>query len=765
MAKILTDNELLNLNRYFMASNYLSVCQIYLKDNVLLKNPLSFDDIKTKPLGHWGTAPGQNFIYTHLNRLIKKHDLDMIYISGPGHGGQAMIAHSYLEEVYSNHYPDITLDEKGLIKLCKQFSYPGGVSSHVAPTVPGSINEGGELGYSLAHAYGAVLDNPNLIAACVIGDGEAETGPLLASFNINKIINPKTDGIVLPFIHLNGYKIANPTIMGRMSDKELLSFFKGLGYKPYIVSAGELRSAHLDMACALEKVYDDILKLKNGKSKLFPLVILKSVKGWGCPKKVHKQLLENSFKSHQVPFKIETEKDVTILEKWLKSYNPSSLFDEDGKLKPEIKSILPSYEKRMSANKNANGGLLLKPLDLPDYKDYGIDVKSGVTVASNMKVLATYIRDVVKNNDNFKVFGPDEALSNRLDAVFEVTNRKWNYNTYKNDEMLSLDGKVIDSILSEHVCQGLLEGYLLTGRHGFMHSYEAFIRIIDSMASQHAKWLKVCNEIWWREPIASLNYMLTSHIWEQDHNGFTHQDPGFLNHVATKKAETSRIYLPVDANTLLSTFDHCIKSKNYINVIVSSKHDTTQFFDIESASDHCAKGLGELPISDNCKEPDLVLVGAGDVPTIEIVEAKKILSKYLNIKIRVINVVDLMRLQSNEEHPHGLTDKDYDQLFTKNKPIIFNFHGYPNLIHMLTYKRKNKNLHVHGYKEEGTITTAFDMRVVNEIDRYNLVLSAIKYLKISDEDRKEITAYCERMLTKHYKYIRDNGIDMPNIDN
>ena len=765
MAKALTETELINLNKYFMATNYLSVAQIYLKDNVLLKRELSFDDIKTKPLGHFGTAPGQNFIYTHLNRMIKKYDLNMMYISGPGHGGQAMIAHSYLEEVYSSYYPDITLDEKGMTKLCKQFSYPGGVSSHVAPSVPGSINEGGELGYSLSHAYGAVLDNPDLICSCVIGDGEAETGPLLASFNINKIINPKTDGIVIPFIHLNGYKIANPTILGRMSDKELVSLFQGFGYKPYIVYAGELRSAHMDMAKTLDLVYSDIVKLKSGKNKAFPLVIVKSQKGWGCPKKVHKVVIEDSFRSHQVPFKIETLKDVKILEKWLKSYNPESLFTEEGKLKDSIKSILPDYKNRMSANPSANGGLLLENLNIPNYKDYGIEVTPGVTLASSMKVVANFIKDIIKNNDNFRVFGPDEASSNRLDALFEVTKRKWNTNTYKNDEMLSPDGKVIDSILSEHVCQGLLEGYILTGRHGFMHSYEAFIRIVDSMASQHAKWLKVCSELWWREPISSLNYILTSHIWEQDHNGFTHQDPGFLNHVATKKAEVSRIYLPVDANTLLSTFDHILKSKNYINVVVTSKQDRVQYFNIDEASKHCAKGLGELFVSDKCDDPDLVLVGAGDVATTEIVEAKKILSKFLKLKIRVINVVDLMRLQSDEEHSHGLSNEEYNEIFTKNKPIIFNFHGYPNLIHMLTYKRDNKNLHVHGYKEEGTITTAFDMRVVNEVDRYHLVLSAIKYIKISAKDKKEITEYCERMLQKHFDYIRENGIDMPNIDN
>ncbi len=765
MAKVLSDTELKKINYYWAATNYLSICQIYLKDNVLLKRPLEMSDIKAKLIGHWGTAPGQNFIYAHLNRIIKKYNLDMIYISGPGHGGQAMIANSYLEEVYSNYYPDITLDEAGLTKLCKRFSYPGGVSSHVAPDVPGSINEGGELGYSLSHAYGACLDNPKLIAACVIGDGEAETGPLSASWNINKLINPRTDGIVLPILHLNGYKIANPTIFGRMSDKELVSYFSGLGYKPYIVSGSTPSFMHEAMAATLEKVYKDIKKLKKLSISTFPMIILRSPKGWGCPKEVNGKKIEGSFRAHQVPFSINNKKDLSLLEKWLKSYHPELLFDDDGKAVSLIKDTLPPYEKRMSNSKYANGGIA-KEIELPDFTKYGIKVTPGKTLASDMTVLGKYIRDIVSlnaKNNNFRIFGPDEALSNKLNAVFEITNRKWNYNVKKGDEFLSKSGVVIDSILSEHVCEGLLEGYLLTGRYGFMHSYEAFIRIIDSMTSQHAKWLKICNELNWRKEIPSLNYVLTSHIWQQDHNGFTHQDPGFLNHIATKKAAISRIYLPIDANTLLSCFNHCIGTTNYINVIVASKHERQQWLNMKDAAIHCKNGIGELEfISDKCDDPDLVLACAGDTPTIEVVAAKKIISHFLNIKVRVINVIDLMRLQS--EHPHGLMDKEYNALFTEDKPIVFAFHGYPDLIHMLTYKRKNNNLHVHGYKEEGTITTPFDMRVQNSIDRYHIVLNAIKYVKLPKKDREEITSYCMKQLVKHYHYIRKNGVDMPDVN-
>ncbi len=768
MVKSLTKEELKLINSYWRATNYLSVCQLYLWDNVLLKKELSFKDIKPKLIGHFGTAPGQNFIYAHLNRIIKKYNLNMMYISGPGHGGQAMIANSYLEEVYSNIYPKITQDEKGLKQLCRQFSFPGGVSSHVSPEVPGSINEGGELGYSLAHAYGAVLDNPELIVSCVIGDGEAETGPLAASWDINKLISPKTDGVVLPILHLNGYKIANPTIKGKMSDKELISLFKGHGYKPYIVAGSDPKYMHEEMAKTLDKIVLDIKKYKNFKNPLLPMLILKSPKGWGGPKKIKGQAIEGSFRSHQIPFSIETADDLKTLEKWLKSYKPWELFDNNGTLKKEIHNFLPSYEMRMSANKNANGGLLTKEIITPDFKDYAVPVVPGLTLGEDMKELGKYIRDLIslnQKNSNFRIFGPDEALSNRLNHVFEVTSRKWNYNVLKNDEFLANDGVVVDSVLSEHVCEGLLEGYLLTGRYGFYHSYEAFIRIIDSMASQHAKWLKICKDIPWRKSIPSLNYILTSHIWQQDHNGFTHQDPGFLNHIALKKADVSRIYLPIDTNTLLSTFDHCIKTKDYINVIVASKHNRPQWLSMDEAINHCKKGIGELDfISDKCDNPDLVLVSSGDTPTIEVVAAKKIIDKFLNIKTRVINVIDLMRLQSGSVHPHGLSDKEYDKLFTKNKPIIFAFHGYPTLIHMLTYNRKNKNLHVHGYKEEGTITTPFDMRVQNELDRYHLILNAVRFLKIADNDKKNICDYCQKQLEKHHRYIRRYGKDMPEVD-
>ena len=762
------NKELELLDAYFRAANYLSVGELYLLDNPLLRRKLTLDDIKHKLVGHWGTVPSQNFIYTHLNRIIKKYNLNMMYISGPGHGGNAMISNSYLEGVYTKFYPKYSLDYEGLKNLCKDFSYPGGVSSHVAPSVPGSINEGGELGYSLSHAYGAVLDNPNLICTCVIGDGEAETGPLSASWDINKLINPKTDGIVLPIINLNGYKISNPTVLGRMTNKELISLFKGHGYKPYIVKATDIYDAHNSFANTLDKVINDIYNLKKGKTKMFPLVILKSPKGWTAPKEVDGRKIEGSFHAHQIPFTIDNEEKLRILEKWLKKYRPDKLFDENGKVRDEVLNILPAPSKRLSASKYANGGLLLKELKKPNFKKYGIKVIPGVTKSSNMMEASKYLRDLIvlnKPNKNFRLFSPDEALSNRLNFVFEKTNRKWTGKYSANDEFLSTNGMVIDSILSEHVCEGLMEGYLLTGRHGIFDCYEAFIRIIDSMTSQHAKWLKLCKEVPWREDISSLNYILTSHIWQQDHNGFTHQDPGFLNHVATKKPDTSRIYLPFDTNTLLCTLDHIISTKNYINVVVASKHIRPDFVNMDEAIELCSKGIGELSfISDKTKKPDLILASAGDTPTIEVIAAKKILSKLLpNLKVRVISVIDLMKLDCN--HPHGLNNREYNSLFTKDKPIIFNFHGYPSLVHTLTYNRTNKNLHVHGYMEEGTITTPFDMRVINKIDRYHLILNALKYLEIDNDSKSKVRNYCNKMLRKHKKYIRENGIDMENIDN
>ena len=768
------ENEIKNIEEYFRVLNYLSCAQIYLKDNPLLKRELYLSDVKSKLVGHWGSAPGQNFVYVHLNRIINKYDLNMIYISGPGHSGQALFANSYLEGTYSEYYPEITEDEDGLRKLCKNFSFPGGTPSHVAPEVPGSINEGGELGYSLAHAYGAVIDNPTLIAACVIGDGEAETGPLAASWQINKIISPIKDGVVLPILHLNGYKIANPTILARISETELKKYFEGLGYNPYIVS-GTDKTIHKKMAITLDKIVLEIKDIKNkakimnnSERPIWPMIILKTPKGWTGVKEYNQLMIENSFRAHQVPVPVDTDniKNVKILEEWLKSYNIDNLFDEDGKLIKRLRDLAPKGNKRMSANPIANGGLILKELKIPDYTSYGLQFNGhGEIKASDMFVLGSFLRDVIKKNDNFKIFGPDEALSNRFNEVFKETNRKWNAEKYDYDEFLSPDGKVIDSILSEHVCEGLLEGYILTGRHGLIHSYEAFIRIIDSMVSQHAKWLKMCKEIPWRKDISSLNIFLTSHCWQQDHNGFTHQDPGFLNHIITKKADTVRIYLPFDANTLLSCADHVLKTKNYINVIIASKHPSYQWLSIMDAKEHCAKGIDIFKWASD-SNPDVVLACAGDTPTLEVLAAKQILKEELpDLKVRVVNVVDLMKLVSNEDHPHGLTNEEYNKIFTKDKPIIFAFHGYPNLIHQLTYKRFNKDLHVHGYIEEGTITTPFDMRVVNKIDRYHLILDVLKYAKLKSKDREKLKKKCEDILHYHYYYIRENGVDIPEVVN
>lgn len=769
------DEELKKIDEYFRVLNYLSVGQIYLKDNPLLKRELYLDDIKKKLVGHFGSAPGQNFIYVHLNRVIKKYDLNMIYISGPGHSGQAMIANTYLEGTYSELYPDITEDEEGLRKLFKQFSFPGGTPSHVAPEVPGSINEGGELGYSLSHAYGAILDNPDLIAACVIGDGEAETGPLAASWQINKIVNPITDGAVLPILHLNGYKIANPTILSRISEDELYKYFEGLGYHPYIVSGDDPKIMHKKMAKTLDMVILEIKDIqlkakvsKNTKRPMWPMIILKTPKGWTGIKEYNNKIIENSFRSHQVPVAIDKDNlnNVKILEEWLKSYKVDSLFDKNGTFIKELASLSPKGKKRMGANPHANGGLLLKELTIPDYANYSLSFKNhGETVASDMLVLSTFLKDVINNNNNFKIFGPDEALSNRFNDVFKVTNRKWNANTLKTDEYLSIDGKVIDSILSEHVCEGLLEGYVLTGRHGLIHSYEAFIRIIDSMVSQHAKWLKMCKDIPWRKDISSLNFILTSHCWQQDHNGFTHQDPGFLNHIVTKKSDTVRIYLPIDANTLLSCTDHILKTKNYINVIIASKHERPQWLNIEEAKKHCAKGVDIFKWASS-ENPDVVLACAGDTPTLEVLAATQILNENIpELKVRVVNIIDLMKLVSNEDHPHGLTNDEYNKIFTKDKPIIFAFHGYPHLIHELTYKRFNQNLHVHGYIEEGTITTPFDMRVLNKIDRYHLVLDVLKYAKIKANKKESLVKKCNDILNYHYYYIRENGVDIPEVSN
>ena len=761
--------ELERLDAYFRAANYLSACQLYLLDNPLLKRPLEKADIKKKIVGHWGTVPGQNFIYTHLNRLINKYDLNMIYISGPGHGGNFMVANTYLEGSYTLKYPDVTMDEAGLKKLFKRFSFPGGVPSHVAPETPGSIHEGGELGYSLAHAFGAVLDNPSLIVACVVGDGEAETGPLATSWHGNKFINRKRDGVVLPILHLNGYKISNPTIFSRMSNDELASFFYGCGYKPYLIEGDDEMVMHQKMMVTMDAIIEEILAIKNSDNEempRWPMLIFRTPKGWTGPKFVDGKKVEGSFRAHQVPISMERADHLKLLEEWLRSYHPEELFDENGTLKPEIRELCPTGNRRMGSNPIANGGLLLKELKMPNFMDYGIEVDHGMTKAQDMLVLSSFVRDIFKENpDNFRIFGPDETMSNRLYDVFDATKRTWEMEVKDSDENLAPNGRVMDSMLSEHMCEGMLEGYLLTGRHGFFASYEAFIRIIDSMAAQHAKWLKVCNEIPWRASISSLNLILTSNVWQQDHNGFTHQDPGFLDHIANKKVDVVRMYLPPDANTLLSCVDHVLKSKNYVNVIVASKHPSYQWLTIEEACEHCTKGIGTWPFIADDENPELIMACAGDTPTLETIAAVKILKSYLpKLRIRFINVVDLMKIDSTTKHPHAMSDGAYDSLFTFDKPIIFAFHGYPTLIHELTYYRHNRNIHVHGYQEEGTITTPFDMRVKNKIDRFHLVIDAVDNLNLGDIG-VSIKNDMEAKLKKHQEYIVNNGIDMDEIRN
>lgn len=769
----ISNKELKRIDAYFRALNYISVGQLYLVDNPLLKEELKWSHVKKKIVGHWGTVPGQNFIYTHLNRVIKNNDLNMIYISGPGHGGNAVVSNVYLEGTYSEIYPEITEDTEGLKKLFKQFSFPGGIASHAAPETPGSINEGGELGYSLSHAFGAVFDNPNLIAACVVGDGEAETGPLATSWHSNKFLNPKTDGAVLPILHLNGYKISNPTVLSRISDEELASLFYGYGWKPYLVEASNTMDLHKKMAITLDKIIKEIKKIQydarynNKVARVFwPMVVLRTPKGWTGPKVVNGKKIEGTFRSHQVPIPLESDEDLKLLEKWMKSYHPEELFDDNGHLMPYLKELVPY--NRMGANPNANGGLLLKELKIPSINKYAVKFSHpGEIEKEDMRVLGEFIRDIIKSNpNNFRAFGPDETMSNRLSHIFEADNRSWYLTKKKDDEYLSYDGRIMDSYLSEHTCEGWLEGYLLTGRHGFFASYEAFIRIVDSMASQHAKWLKVANELPWRKDIASLNYILTSNVWQQDHNGYTHQDPGFIDHLANKKADIVRVYLPPDSNCLLSCFDHVIRTKNYINVIVASKHMRPQWLTMEEAKEHCAKGLSkwEFASNDN-KGTDIVLVSIGDAPTLENMAAVSIIRSYLpDIKIRFINVVDLMKLEPNTKHPHGLTNVEYNKLFTKDKPIIFNYHGYPTLIHELTYERENKNISVHGYMEEGTITTPFDMRVKNEIDRYHIVIDIINHLEVGKtREGKKIIRLMEEKLKYHDSYIREYGIDMEEV--
>ena len=772
-----TEELLVSMDKYWRASNYLAACQLYLLDNPLLEKPLAEEDIKKKIVGHWGTIPGQNFIYTHLNRVIKEFDLDMIYVSGPGHGGNAMVAQDWLDGSYQEVYPNITRDKEGMQRLFKQFSFPGGIPSHVAPETPGSINEGGELGYSLAHSFGAVTDNPELIVACVVGDGEAETGPLATSWQLNKFINPKTDGAVLPILHLNGYKIANPTVFARIPHDELEAFFYGCGWEPHFVEGKDPMTMHRAMADALDECVEKILSFQadarvNGNlaRPRWPMIVLRTPKGWTGPDYVDGLKVENYWRAHQVPINPDSPEHIRQIENWLRSYKPEELFDKNGSPIPEILALAPEGDRRMGMNPHANGGKLLKDLRMPDFRDYGVNVPfPGSVEASDMTECGKFVRDIYKLNAkerNFRCFGPDETNSNRLQAVFEETDRVWDGETLDVDDHLAPDGRVMDSMLSEHVCQGMLEGYLLTGRHGFFNSYEAFIRIVDSMFSQHAKWLKVCNQLPWRADIASLNYVLASNVWQQDHNGFTHQDPGFLDHVANKKADVVRLYLPPDANCLLSCFDHCIRSRNYVNVIVASKHPRPQWLTMEQAVKHCTQGIGiwQWASTDEGQEPDIVMACCGDTPTLETLAAVTILrDAFPELKIRVVNVVDLMRLQSEEQHPHGLSQQEYDAIFTADKPIVFAFHGYPSLIHELTYKRRNKNLHVRGYIEEGTITTPFDMRVMNHLDRFSLVQTAVYNLPGLGNRGAYLIQQMKDKLVEHKQYIAKYGVDLPEV--
>ncbi len=775
-----SDQELGLIDAWWRAANYLSVGQIYLLDNPLLKEPLKLDHIKPRLLGHWGTTPGQNFVYVHLNRVIKARDLDMIYISGPGHGGPGVVANTWLEGTYSDIYPHVPQSEHGMQRLFKQFSFPGGIPSHVAAETPGSIHEGGELGYALSHAYGAVFDNPDLIVACVVGDGEAETGPLATSWHSNKFLDPATDGAVLPILHLNGYKIANPTILARIPEEELLSLFAGYGYKPHVVAGDDPAAMHRLMAETLDRVIDEIgtiqeaARNRDGGRPTWPMIILKTPKGWTGPKEVDGLKTEGFWRAHQVPFSEMAVKPqhVQLLEHWMKSYRPDELFDEQGALRPEIAALAPAGDRRMSANPHANGGLLMHELDLPDLAGYAVEVaRPGARDSEATAILGEYLRDVVRASAarrNFRVFGPDETASNRLSHLFEATARAWNAETLPYDDHLARDGRVME-ILSEHTCQGWLEGYLLTGRHGLFNCYEAFIHIVDSMFNQHAKWLKVCKEIPWRRAIPSLNYLLTSHVWRQDHNGFSHQDPGFIDYVCNKKSDIVRVYLPPDANCLLYVADHCLKSWNRINVIVAGKQPAPQWLSLDEAVRHCTAGIGmwEWASNDKGSEPDVVMACAGDVPTLETLAAVELLHRLLpDLKIRVVNVVDLMTLQPHSEHPHGLTDHDFDALFTTDKPVIFAHHGYPWLIHRLTYRRTNHdNFHVRGYKEEGTTTTPFDMVVRNDLDRFHLAADVIDRLPRLGYTAAYAKQAIRDKLIDHAAYIREHGEDMPEIRN
>ncbi|HYT62200.1 MAG TPA: phosphoketolase family protein [Haliangiales bacterium] len=764
------------MDAYWRAANYLSVGQIYLYDNPLLRKPLKREHIKPRLLGHWGTTPGLNFIYVHLNRVIKERDLNVIYITGPGHGGPGLVANTYLEVTYSEVYPNISQDEEGMKRLFKQFSFPGGIPSHVAPETPGSIHEGGELGYALSHAYGAAFDNPDLIVACVVGDGEAETGPMATSWHSNKFLNPVRDGAVLPILHLNGYKIAGPTVLGRISNDELDALFRGYGYRPCFVEGDEPAAMHPRMAAALEKVFAEIKAIQHDvrargfqERPAWPMIVLRTPKGWTGPKVIHGRPIEGTFRSHQVPMgDMDRPEHIRILERWMKSYRPQELFDKSGRLRPELADLAPKGPARMGANPHANGGLLLRDLRVPDFCDYAVKVpRPGAVEAEATRVQGQFIRDVMKRNpENFRVFSPDETGSNRWGAVFDITDRCSAAEIIPGDDHVAPDGRVME-MLSEHQCQGWLEGYLLSGRHGFFSCYEAFIHIIDSMFNQHAKWLKVTRHIPWRRPIASLNYLLTSHVWRQDHNGFSHQDPGFIDHVVNKKAEIVRVYLPPDANTLLSVTDHCLRSRNYVNVIVAGKQPALQWLDMDAAIKHCTAGIGiwEWASNDRGSEPDVVMACCGDVPSMETLAAVEILRKhFVQLKIRVINIVDLMRLQPASEHPHGLNDRDFDILFTKDKPIVFAFHGYPWLIHRLTYRRTNhRNLHVRGYKEEGTTTTPFDMVVMNDLDRFHLVMDVIDRVPQLGPGAAYVKQALFDKLVEHKRYIAEHGEDLPEI--